>query len=164
MSVSAAVLDSILDSRIKQALAIAAPSDRSRLAALESLQTTASPESRIADLSDCLIEHIVALSHELQEAKSLVASTQPNSDYERALQSTAARPGELGCVVRNLIREHLQLQRLHNQDRVLLVKQSDAISAYRRKRGCKVVQEDLGEELRQISRAISRLNQSISGA
>jgi hypothetical protein len=163
-AVSSNLLDSVLHSRIKQALAITSPSERSQIAVLENIHKSQSPEVRVADFADFLIDYIATLSHELRESRNRIATLETRgshpSDYERSLKLASAPDGELTHEVNNLIRQNQHLQRLHIQDRSLLVKQNDAIAALQRR--ARRPPANLQGELRQVSEDLRRLDHAIT--
>jgi hypothetical protein len=139
------VLNSVLESRIVQAIAVARPSDRSRIDILQEIRAIESYPMKVASFADCLIDYVASLSLELSQRQlrerpyargPRPAKGDPDSvdDYEQCLQLLKTSPGNLLTSVSELIRQNEHLQRLHKQDRALLIKQNELITSLRRER------------------------------
>ena len=167
--VSTSVLESLLETRIDQTIAITLPSEQSRIDLLVAMKNIDSFPVRLASFTDYLIDYAASLSLELNKVgvqlsenkeklaaisrskkstdriqsiarklnvridniedaiDDLLASNKAASDYEEALELVNQNPGNLAAAVNELLQQNLRLQRLHNQDRALLLKQNEMI-------------------------------------
>jgi hypothetical protein len=165
-------VEEALESRIAQAIAITPPSDRARIRQLKNVRRISAIDSRIDAFADSLIVHIAALSDELEGARARLSALRAtakttNRDYGTSLRIAGAAPGTLAEAVVDLLRENAQLQRLHTQDRAILVRQGDALAGVRRhgKRRTPHVPEPprdgLQAELRSVAARVANLQRVI---
>jgi len=88
---------------------------------------------RLASFCDYMIDYTATLSLEAVRARARGARAdiegRASGDYERAPSVAGAAAGGLAEAVAGLKQQNLRLQRLHNQDRALLLKQSEMIRA-----------------------------------
>lgn len=198
------VIESILNSRIDQMIALTLPTDRHRHEILETIRTTYSLSQRLSSFCDYMIDYVETLSSKLDKAKNelhecpqtikvnksikysnkhtskghkhskhekklfkpnfdlnlnnydvgsdsngdgddldiisnveyLKSSTAFNNpeklapkkdDYQSTLKLLNVQEGQLSVSVNDLINQNQRLQRLHNQDRAILLKQHAVI-------------------------------------
>lgn len=200
---SISVIESILNSRIDQMIALTLPSDKHRHEILETIKTTYSISQRLSSFCDYMIDYIETLTskldrtknelHEIKHHSSKIdknekysikhslkkhnhsrherkssktkfdfnqmnfnvdddsndnleiipdvnfddnslkkkdsCSKQPKKkdDYLSTLKLLNAQEGHLSTTVNDLVHQNLRLQRLHNQDRAILLKQHAVI-------------------------------------
>jgi hypothetical protein len=137
--VSLTTLRSLLESRIDQAIAITPPDDSSRLELLSGIKNVESFPEQLASFADYLIDYAASLSLALSQSKASGVRSTHNSrhtskigenfedDYHESLALLKAAPGNLSPAIDDLVQKNLWLQRLHNQDRAILLKQNEMI-------------------------------------
>ncbi|OHT14000.1 hypothetical protein TRFO_15630 [Tritrichomonas foetus] len=188
-SPSISVIESILDSRIDQMIALTLPTDQHRQDILEAIKTTYSSSQRLSSFFDYLIDYVQTLSTKLEKTKNELneyrqkdpkfraklkqhksqknhqeikesietksdnvtnretkkeknnlnnnnfngnnkfnfISKDTNNDYKDSLRLLNAGEGQLTNFINDLKQQNLRLQRLHNQDRAILLKQHAVI-------------------------------------
>jgi chromosome condensin MukBEF ATPase and DNA-binding subunit MukB len=136
-SVSAAVIDSVLESRIDQAVAITLPGDQSRIDLLQSIRRIESRPMRIASFTDYLIDHIATLSLELNQAQLQDESPKQRgrsrrssfaSNCERCLRMLKASRENLAISIAQMVDQNVRLRRRHSRDREMLLRQNQIIA------------------------------------
>lgn len=199
---SISVIDSVLNSRIDQMIALTLPSDKHRHDILQTIKTTYSMSQRLSSFCDYMIDYIETLSSKLEKTKNelheinhhssklnkeikhsikhcskkhkqskhdrrfdkarfdfneinfnidnendnfeIDSDVEYNSpilkcddrksnkkdDYLSTLKLLNAQEGQLSITVNDLIQQNLRLQRLHNQDRAILLKQHAVIHGF----------------------------------
>ena len=126
---SLSLVDSVLAGRIDEAISALPATENSTLNQIKCIPSL--PE-RLAAFCDYMIEHTSSLSLAIKSKRpSLSKQARIANDYRSACELTGAREGELAAAVSDLRDTNLRLQRLHNQDRAILLKQSDLIQSMR---------------------------------
>jgi hypothetical protein len=141
------VLNSVLDSRIDQAIAITLPTDKSRIDILHSIKNLDSYSIRVASFSDYLIDYITTLSVELNAAQIALGQrpgstvqTQNNKhdthqwdeDYNQALALLKTSRNNLSLTIEGLVQENQTLRRRRKHDQRLLVRQNALLQKFKR--------------------------------
>jgi hypothetical protein len=157
--VSAAVIDSVLESRIDQVIAITLPADQSRIDLLQDIRRIESHSMRIASFTDYLIDYVATLSLELNHAKLQIAQVQDGSpkhrgksghssfmsNCERCLWMLKASRDNLAASVGQMVDQNIRLRRRHTRDREILLRQNQLIARLRRAVGDAAVDSDRRE-------------------
>jgi hypothetical protein len=144
--VTTTALESVLNSRIDQAIAVTPPTDQSQIDLLEGIRAIESYPSRVAGFADFLIDHIVTLSKELSDTKLQIARLEeetppkrnrltPNEDYEQCLRLLRTSRDHLSVSLDQLIAQNEELRRVRKQDRVILLRQNERLIQLQRKAG-----------------------------
>jgi soluble cytochrome b562 len=141
--VSATALESVLNSRINQAIAITPPTDQPRIEVLETIRRIERYPERVAKFSDCLIDHIVTLSKELSDAKRTIArldeqtpqKREPRAsaspEYEECLRLLQASRDHLSGSLEKLVAQNANLRRIRREEKAILVRQNEIIAQLR---------------------------------
>jgi hypothetical protein len=135
------VLDSVLDSRIDQLIAITLPTDRSRIDVLEAIKKIDSPSMRVASFSDYLIDHIANLSLELSTAQIALEQAQGQTstrrsrqdyddDYAQSLALLRSSRNNLSVSITDLIDQNRRLRRDRKRQRSLLLRQNQLLQRF----------------------------------
>jgi chromosome segregation ATPase len=179
------VLESVLNSRIDQAIAITPPTDESRIALLEAIREIEAYPERVASFSDCLIDYVVSLSKELNETKLQIARLEErpthkksrhqsgNQDYEECLRLLRASRDHLAESLEELIAQNANLRRVRKQDRAILIRQNEMLAKLRSEAESEenvFVEDDrpidgcsrIRREFQRISKELDSLTQDVS--
>jgi hypothetical protein len=176
------VLESVLNSRIDQAIAITPPTDQSRIDLLEGIRRIEAYPERVASLSDCLIDYIVTLSKEVNETKLQISRLEEqrppkrrrrhlsaNDDYEECLRLLRTSRDHLSDSLEELIAQNSHLRRVRRQDKAILIKQNEVIAGLRRNYRTEEISEEqtvagsggLKSEYKRISEELEILTREV---
>lgn len=169
-SQSVALLESVLTNRIEQALAATPATDEYRVAELVRIRAMEPLSARLAAFCDFMIAYTSSMSLQLDEKRSTYINPSSQArierDYASACELAGVSEGHLAEAVAEIQQENLSLQRLHNQDRAILLKQSDLIQSLRVRGSPRVVQEEKGkgklkQEFAEIADELAKLEKEV---